>query len=269
MDEEPRLGPLVGLGRTAEVFALGEDRVVKLMRPAFPETEAELEARAANRVTDANLAAPRFHGLVRIDGRPGLVYDRVTGPSMLDELLRDHTRGDPLARLMAELHADMHGRSAGTLPSLVEGLRHAIERAASRIGDDIRNAALRRLEELPDGDALAHGDLHPGNVILTSAGPCVIDWLTASRGPAAADVARSRFLVADSIGPGELAPTDRRTMESLRGSFATTYLARYRELRQVRADEIDAWRLPILAARAAEGVDGELPHLRRLIAAEL
>ncbi len=129
MDGEPRLGPLVGLGRTAEVFALGEDRVVKLMRPAFPEAEAELEARAAQRVTDANLAAPRFHGLVRIGGRLGLVYDRVVGPSMLDEIVRDPTRSDTLARLMAELHAEMHERTAATLPSLVTGVRRAIERA--------------------------------------------------------------------------------------------------------------------------------------------
>lgn len=269
MDEEPRLGPLVGLGRTAEVFALGDDRVVKLMRPAFPDAEAELEARAAQRVTDANLAAPRFHGLVRIDGRVGLVYDRVDGPSMLDELLRDPTRADTLARLMAELHAEMHARTAGTLPSLAEGIRHAIERATSRIGDDIRSAALRRLEELPDADALAHGDLHPGNVILTSAGPRVIDWLTASRGPDAADVARSLFLVADSVVPPDLPATDARTLQTLRKAFAATYLARYRELRRVGAEEIAAWRLPMLAARAAEGVDGELPHLLRLIAAEL
>jgi aminoglycoside phosphotransferase (APT) family kinase protein len=269
MDEEPQLGPLVGQGRTAEVFALGDDRVVKLMHPGFPESEAHLEARAAERVTDANLAAPRFHGLLRIGGRLGLVYDRVDGPSMLEEILRDRGRSDALARVMAELHADMHSRAAGTLPSLVHGMRHAIERAGASIGVKVHDAAMHRIEELPDGDALAHGDLHPGNIVLTEAGPRVIDWLTASRGPVAADVARSLFLLGDSTVPGDLRPTDARALATLRGTFAARYLDRYHQNCAVDADEIAAWRLPILAARAAENVAGELPHLHRLIAAEL
>ena len=39
------------------------------------------------------------------------------------------------------------------------------------------------LDTLPDGQRFCHGDYHPGNVILTKAGPIVIDWMTA---PAAA-----------------------------------------------------------------------------------
>src|ERR1700690_1707619 len=69
------------------------------------------------------------------------------------------------ARLLARLHATVH--QAPALP----GLR-------ARGGD----------EDL-DSQVLLHGDLHPMNVILTSAGPVIIDWEGAARGAAMYDAA--------------------------------------------------------------------------------
>ncbi|TMA37195.1 MAG: aminoglycoside phosphotransferase family protein, partial [Deltaproteobacteria bacterium] len=43
------------------------------------------------------------------------------------------------------------------------------------------------LETLPDGDQLCHGDMHPGNIMLSRRGPMVIDWTNARRGHPAAD----------------------------------------------------------------------------------
>jgi Ser/Thr protein kinase RdoA (MazF antagonist) len=38
-----------------------------------------------------------------------------------------------------------------------------------------RSQALERLNQLPDGDALCHGDYHPDNVLMTRNGPIIID----------------------------------------------------------------------------------------------
>ena len=96
-----RMGERVGIGRTAEVFAWGADRVVKLLLPGFPDEIGEAEAAAAALV-GANLeAAPRFFGSTRIDGRYGLIYQRLNGPSMLDRvssrpwLMRRYAKIDP------------------------------------------------------------------------------------------------------------------------------------------------------------------------------
>src|SRR5258706_247313 len=47
--------------------------------------------------------------------------------------------------------------------------------------------ALGILDTMSDGDRLAHGDLHPGNVLLAEPGPVLIDWADATRGDAVAD----------------------------------------------------------------------------------
>jgi aminoglycoside phosphotransferase (APT) family kinase protein len=51
------------------------------------------------------------------------------------------------------------------------------------------------LERLPDGNALCHGDFHPGQLMLSD-GECVaFDWPGAKRGDALFDYARTRVLL--------------------------------------------------------------------------
>lgn len=50
------------------------------------------------------------------------------------------------------------------------------------------------LRELPDGEALCHGDFHPRNVIVDGDELTIIDWVDASSGPPAADLARSAII---------------------------------------------------------------------------
>jgi tRNA A-37 threonylcarbamoyl transferase component Bud32 len=81
-----------------------------------------------------------------------LVPARIDGPTMLQDVLRRPWRLGSHARLLAALH--------------------------------------QRLHAIPYEDAsLLHLDLHPSNVLLSPAGPAVIDWTNARAGDAALDVA--------------------------------------------------------------------------------
>ena len=263
------LGDPIGLGRTAEVFARGEDEVVKLLRPGFPDGLGELEAKVAALVAGAAVAAPRFRGTTRIEGRFGLVYERLVGPSMLDDLSRRPWEIDRMARRFAELHAAMHEANGSGLPDQRTYLRWMIGRAGERLPDDARRAALTRLDGLPDGDAICHGDMHPGNVLLTARGPVVIDWLTASAGSPAGDVARTLFLLRDGGVPAYVPWAYRTLLVLARRRFASVYLRRYRHLRTLDDGEVARWRLPILAARLGEQIEAERAAVQALIRHEL
>ncbi|MEV6332188.1 phosphotransferase [Streptomyces sp. NPDC051909] len=61
-----------------------------------------------------------------------------------------------------------------------------------------------------------HLDLHPGNVVLTPAGPVVIDWRTAREGPAGLDRAMSALLLAEAaLSPAPYAPGARAALTAL------------------------------------------------------
>jgi len=263
------LGQLVGIGRTAEVYAYGDDRVVKLIRPGFPDWLGTAEAAAAELVGGVVEAAPRFFGTIRIDGRIGLIYQRLDGPSMLDRLTEQPWSVEGQARNFAAMHAAMHGRDGAGLPELKGRFREAIERSAEHLSLAAQEASVRRLSALPDATAICHGDMHPGNIVITATGPVVIDWLTAGAGPPAADVARTLFLLRDGAIPPEVPRVQRWLITRLRRTFASRYLTHYQRLAPVDTAQVAEWRLPVLAARLDEGIEAEREHLLALIELEL
>jgi len=242
--------------------------VAKVLRSGFPDARGEEEARAAEAVERAGVGAPRFFGTTRVDGRFALVYERIDGESMLDRLLARRDRTTEMAHLLASVHAAMHDSVGAGLPRFRDRVERAIGRQEHLLAESVRLEVRRRLAELPDGTAVCHGDMHPGNVLMTDRGPVIIDWITAGAGPPTADVARSLLLLLDGVLPPEMPPDQRAVTEARRHVFTDAYLARYAELRDLDRDEVARWRLPLLAARLNEEVTGEREHLLRLIEVE-
>lgn len=155
-----RLGPLLARGRDAQVFALGDDRVARRM----PDPrDLRAEAALMEHVRAAGYPVPRVWRVA-----PGeMVLDRVDGPTMLDDLAGHPWRVDRHARTLADLHRTLHviDPPPGLAPHPWEGR------------------------------SILHLDLHPGNVILATGGPVVIDWTNAKRGGAGADLAETWMVV--------------------------------------------------------------------------
>jgi aminoglycoside phosphotransferase (APT) family kinase protein len=263
-----RVGPRIAVGRTSEVFAFGEGRVLKLLLPAF-ERLGEHEAGVAALVGQVYPRAPACLGTISVEGRFGLIYERVDGPSMQERLEGRPWQLDGLARQLAELHAAMHAAGGTGLPDQLPKLRAAIERACPKMTRRACEAALAGVAALRAGSSVCHGDLHPGNVLLATDRAVVIDWENATCGSPAGDVARTLFLCCDTPLERPSSSVVRRAIGVARRRFARTYLTRYRELRPLDDAELRAWRLPILAARMAEGIEEERRFLLALIEREL
>jgi tRNA A-37 threonylcarbamoyl transferase component Bud32 len=253
----------IGIGRTAEVYAWGEGQVLKLYRPDIPRAWAAREAEIGRIVSEAGLAAPAFVDVVELEGRPGIVYERIAGPSMLDALSRRPWTLLPSARQFASVQAAMHECRRPELPAQRAGLFRAIEHAPA-LPDAARRRAAQTLSRLPDGDAVCHGDYHPDNIVLSARGPIVIDWMTAVHGNPVADVARTALLLRSAVLPAGM-PAAKRLMTTLfRRAFLAAYLRAYRRLRPLPDAEMVAWTPVLAAARLAEGIGAEEAMLLRL-----
>ncbi|MEU4482836.1 phosphotransferase [Micromonospora sp. NPDC023966] len=145
-------------GRTADVYALDGDRVLRRYRAGG---DVRGEAEVMRHLHTAGYPVPRVH---HADGRD-LVLDRVPGPTLVDAFVAGQIGLRAAARLLADLHARLHA-----LPALRS-----------------TDPALRVL----------HLDLHPQNVLLAPAGPVVIDWTNAAEGPPALDRAITALILAE------------------------------------------------------------------------
>jgi tRNA A-37 threonylcarbamoyl transferase component Bud32 len=256
---------LIGVGRTAEVWTVGEQLVAKVLLPGFDRRALEIEARKTQAAYDAGVKAPGTHGEMFRDGRYGYLFDRVDGDVMLDVLRRRpwayRSHADVLSRVQAEIHDSV----TTELPSVKDLLAHKIDQA-DQLDSATRRAAKDRLRELDDEDAVLHGDFHPGNVIISTDGPVVIDWLDASRGSPAADVARTLWLLTPAGIPPETA--GRPLLAAFVTLFRRRYLATYLGRTRLDAAVVARWRLPVIAGRLSEGIDHEtapiLEELARL-----
>ncbi len=98
-------GLRIAEGRTAEVFAWGEQDVLKLFRAGWPPEQAKYEAAMAETLYAAGVPSPATRGLVEVDGRSGVVYERVAGPSLEQMVLSQPWRLPRAARILAETQA--------------------------------------------------------------------------------------------------------------------------------------------------------------------
>ena len=153
-------------------------------------------------MTDAVFAAggpaPQVFGVVILEGRLGIVLSRFDGPTLL-QLTRTGavTRGQAGA-ILAALCRAVHKTPPPPGVLSLHGWADAWLRSASgQLPAPIAPGILALVERLQPGEELCHGDLHPGNVIMTAEGPRLVDWSGTVRAPAAYDLGISHILLTE------------------------------------------------------------------------
>jgi Ser/Thr protein kinase RdoA (MazF antagonist) len=243
---------LLGQGRMAEVFAYGDGRVVKLDRPEWNGV-APFEAEVIDRLAEAGLPVARTHGVVTIDGRSGVVLDRVDGHPLLSELLEcDRRRVRQLANRFAILQCSLNAAAIGDLPDLMARLHEELRRSGlpQPVVTELAGLATR----LDDGRrTVCHFDFHPLNVLVGAQGWVVIDWVGVAAGPPVVDLARTLVL----WGRRHTPPVPDFLRQVRRRGLAE---------RGVASTTCDQWIRVVAGARLAEGFEGEEADWLRAVA---
>ncbi|RED66161.1 aminoglycoside phosphotransferase family protein [Cohnella lupini] len=245
-----RHGELLGMGNTANVYRWGKTEVIKIFHnPDKSWNEASKEAENAEIINDLNLRAPRYSGTVEYEGKSCLIYERIDGQTMLMRIEPTVFSISYHAKQMAQLQYEIHQVKVKIQPNLRNELFNKIS-AQELITDDEKDMVKRILDQLPESNHICHYDFHPGNIILSSKGPVIIDWLNALIGYEAADVARSSMMLQSHAMPPD-AP-EMLIRREYRELFHEEYLKEYLMLSGKNHEEINDWMAPTLAYRIDE-----------------
>lgn len=252
-------------GREAEIFAWEDGAILKLYRETHAG-QAAVESASMTAARAAGGPVPAARGITTINGRTGLIMDRVEGIDMLTQLSKKPWTLLGTGGIMGRTHVALHATIApAELTPLREGMLRGIERSP-HVPEHLREVGRRVLATLPDGDRLCHGDFHPGNIILSARGPIVIDWPNSVRGDPVADVARTIV----TIEGGQLPPGASTVLKALdkigRRIILRGYLSAYRRERPFDDALLKRWALPVAIHRLQDGIDGEREFLLARIA---
>lgn len=220
--------------------------MLKLFHPGVIEIPVALEYAAAGLASDLGVAVARPLARVVEEGRPGIIFERVTGPTMFAEMIRRPYRMWPLIRALARYQVALHAQVPGVvdvIPDMGVVMAHRI--ALSAAGAEAQARASARLDSLGIENRLCHGDLHPANILLGATGLFAIDWSKAMIGSPAADAARTELLIRFGHGGKSGAPAP---MRFARAVTARWYRFCYSRLSGVTDNAIRAWHLPVAVA---------------------
>lgn len=264
---------VIARGMRSEIIAWEPGRVLKLYHRGWPAAAVAGEVEATAHVFRLGIPAPRIYGSLELEGRHGIILERLTGPTMGEALLADPKRYAELARMLADVQAAVHAHEVPEASPQREQLRRRINSPRSPLPDDLKRAATTVLETLPTGHTVCHGDLHLHNIIVSAErGPVIIDWDSPAAGNPLADVARTLLICL--AAPFHTRPEQRDFVRGLVRRMVLIYLRRYFRLRpasRAKRREIRTWLWVDAAVRLAEGIVVEeawLTHMVQLGAAK-
>lgn len=234
------------------MYAYGRGAVIKIPDRSTPDGWIETEAAYTAAVHAAGAPAPELLGLEQVAGRCASVWERVRGPTLWECAVDRPDRCAEYGAVVADLQLALFTLVPSVvLPRQRDRLVNKI-RGAARLVDRSLGAALALLPSEVRPLRVCHGDLHPGNVILSGSGPVAVDWFDASRGDPIADVARSALLMAFGGAPDAPRHLPGATRETL-GLVSAGYRARLRSRMDVCDARLDQWHAVEAVAQLAEG----------------
>ncbi|MDA0790455.1 MAG: aminoglycoside phosphotransferase family protein [Proteobacteria bacterium] len=268
-------GEKLTAGAEAELFGWTDDpaddevrdgsRVLKLFYRGL-EYEAGKEHRLLPAFLAAGLPVPRVYGdLVEVDGRVGIVMERIDGPDM-DQLIErkaldfDYIHG--IGTRLGRLHWELHRASVETGRTQKEEMSDRLTRASGLTSSE-KQRAQQLLNSLPDGTAVCHNDFHTRNVLENvNESLVIIDCGAAVTGDPLSDVARTQLQFTTSwIGANVLSVVLFPLVSRIRAALNAGYTAAYLAESGASAYDIERWQPVVAACGLADG----MPLLQRWV----
>ncbi|HHZ06453.1 MAG TPA: phosphotransferase [Clostridiales bacterium] len=243
---------MINQGNTAEIFQIDDKKILKLYRSGlpFPLCEKEFENTRIAKKLIGNV--PLVYELIKDNDRCGIVFQKITGKDMITVIAQNIWQIKRQAKNLAKFHFDMQKENSEHLQTVKEKLLADIE-TVECLSKEEKHKLFDYINALSDGNALCHFDYHPGNIIISSNKPIIIDWMTACIGCKCADIARTGILLKyGQMTQGNL--IIRKLVPIVQKHIYKIYIYEYKKISGTLQEDIDVWELPILAARLREWI---------------
>ena len=179
--------------RTTKTVYRDNDKTIKVFNEDYSKADILNEALNQARVEETSLNIPKVLEVTKIDNKWAIVSEYIEGKTLAQLMEEDKSRFYEYLERFVDIQMEMHSKQVPLLNKLKDKMNRKISETS--LDATTRYDLHTRLEAMPKGTKLCHGDFNPSNIIITKDDvPYIIDWSHATMGNASADVARTYLL---------------------------------------------------------------------------
>lgn len=274
-----QLGQHIKTTDNADIHLFDQSRVIKLFNKGVPEDTVDYEYKICLTAKQYGCICPDIYEKAEINGRFGLVFERIIGTTVNRLLKKPFSSAKQIAMHTASAHAQINKVAFGSsghpfdensiiLKRQYDYFRSKILKAEGLTEEERKNI-LEYLHRLPDALRLCHGNLHTSNFIVSKSKHYVVNWENAYIGHPASDVARTVLMLQVPYDHDDIPSILKPLFSMVLQSYASSYMKMYTSMTQISKKDIEAWMLPVAAARLSENRPHEREWLIAFIKDEL
>ncbi len=157
---------IVGRGVSGDVYALDEDRVVKVFHDFFTEEQVRTAYEVARFIYDSGIPTARAYELISSGGRYGVIYEYLKEPTLFscvkDGRIDRQTAAAKMGKLLKQVHDIPVNDSIQPLLRMAAGI---LGHCGDFITRDQKEELLLHIDRFP-GKRVLHGDFHEANIFV-------------------------------------------------------------------------------------------------------
>lgn len=243
-------GAPVTHGRSAEIYAWGDDKVLKLYFKDFPESDVDLEYSNTAEAYKCGCTPMQCFEKVEYDGRFGIVLKKIPGISMTKMPEKNPLILFRAGRIIAEQHVMVQSKHSDNLPDIREKAAACLDgEPFAFLTAEKREKVRGYILSLPAGNSFIHLDFHTENILMDGKDTVVIDWMTAAKGRPEAEVAMMDFLHHHA----ELFPGSSKAQlafyTAVRTYIYNSFIKHYVRLTGMNLADVEPWKIVALVLR--------------------
>ncbi len=225
--------------RNSKTVYIDGDKCIKVFNENYSKSDVLNEALNHARIEETGLNIPKISEVTTVDGKWAIVTQYIKGKTLAQLMEENPDREDEYLELLVSLQIEVHSKKAPLLNKSRDKMDYKI--IESELDATTRYDLHSRLEGMPKHTKVCHGDFNPSNIIITEDGtPYILDWSHATQGNAAADAAKTYFLMR-LMGDREI---------------AKKYLDLFCEKSNTEKEYVKKW-MPIVAASQSVKVNSQ------------
>lgn len=180
--------------RPTKIVYKDNGRTIKLFVENYSKSDILNEAINQARVEETSLNIPALLEVTKIENRWALISEYIEGTT-LEELMNEHPeKNDEYMELFVDTQLEILRQKSPLLSRVEDKMKRKISNAVN-INETTKFDLLHRLEGMPTGDCVCHGDYNPSNIIISNDNKVfIIDWSHVTQGSPVFDVARTYLL---------------------------------------------------------------------------